>query len=61
MKNYNLDDRLNKKIVFGLVNGYQDYLDVRKEKFEKMKISGAYAWVKGNHIEDRIADACESE
>lgn len=43
------------------MHGYQEYLDVRKEKFSTMRISGAYAWVKGNHIDDHIYKECESE
>lgn len=61
MQDYKLNEDLNKKIVLGLMQGYQDYLDVRREKLNTMRISGAYAWVKGNHIDDNISKACESE
>lgn len=53
-------DELNQKIIDGLMEGYREYLDIRREKARVMKVSGAYAWVKGNHIDDRIANACES-
>lgn len=61
MKDYNLNEELNRKIVIGLIQGYQDYLDVRKEKANSMRISRAYAWVKGNHIDDQISKECESQ
>src|SRR5690625_562370 len=58
MEKYKLTKELNKKIVDGLIKGYQEYIDVRKEKYRSMRISGAYAWVKGNHIDDQVAAAC---
>ncbi|MBO0588215.1 hypothetical protein [Sporosarcina sp. E16_8] len=60
MENYKLADELNQKIIDGLMEGYREYLDIRREKARVMKVSGAYAWVKGNHIDDSIANACES-
>ena len=42
------------------MEGYREYLDIRRERSRTMKVSGAYAWVKGNHIDDRVANACES-
>lgn len=61
MKKYELAKDLNEKIVSGLMKGYQEYIDVRKEKYKTMRISGAYAWVKGNHIDDKVAEACADE
>lgn len=61
MKKYELANNLNEKIVDGLMKGYQEYIDVRKEKYRAMRISGAYAWVKGNHIDDKVAEACADE
>lgn len=43
------------------MKGYKEYLEVRKQKIRTMRISGAYAWVKGNHIDDCIANECDSE
>lgn len=60
MQDYKLADELNQKIVDGLMEGYREYLEIRREKSRSMKISGAYAWVKGNHIDDQVAKACES-
>ncbi|WP_375200628.1 hypothetical protein [Bacillus sp. RS11] len=60
MENYKLEDELNQKIVDGLMEGYREYLEVRREKSRSMKVSSAYAWVKGNHIDDQVAKSCES-
>lgn len=60
MKDYSLARELNQKIVDGIFEGYRDYLEVRREKAKKLKVSGAYAWVKGNHIDHQVAVACES-
>lgn len=59
MRDYRLETELNQKIVDGLMEGYRDYLEIRKERAESMRVSGAYAWVKGNHIDDKVASACE--
>lgn len=40
------------------MEGYNEYLDIRREKLKTMRISGAYAWVKGNHIDDKVAEVC---
>ncbi|WP_047979747.1 spr1630 family ClpXP-sensitive toxin [Ornithinibacillus contaminans] len=59
MKEFKLATELSQKIVDGLMEGYREYLEVRREKSRSMKVSGAYAWVKGNHIDDQVATACE--
>lgn len=59
MVNYKLSYEMNQCIVDGLAKGYKEYLKVREERLENMRISHAYAWVKGNHIDDQIAEACE--
>jgi len=59
MKEYALSRELNQKIVDGIFEGYRDYLEVRREKARTLKVSGAYAWVKGNHIDHHVAIACE--
>lgn len=61
MEKYKFTNSLNEKIVEGLMKGYQEYIMVRREKYETMEISGAYAWVKGNHIDDQVAKICASE
>ncbi|WP_297992586.1 DUF5986 family protein [uncultured Anoxybacillus sp.] len=59
MKEYALSRGLNQKIVDGIFEGYRDYLEVRREKAKSLKVSVAYAWVKGNHIDHHVAIACE--
>ncbi|MFD1850669.1 hypothetical protein ACFSC5_11660 [Oceanobacillus bengalensis] len=59
MGEFKLSTELNEYIVDGLMEGYREYLEIRREKARKMKVSGAYAWVKGNHIDDQVARACK--
>lgn len=49
-----INTNLLDSIVKGIIAGYKDYIDVRKEKKETMQISDAYAFVKSNHIEDQV-------
>lgn len=49
---------VNQSIVNGILQGYKNYLEERKAKRAEMKISSAYAWVRGNHIDDQIAEEC---
>ncbi|MEK3821473.1 hypothetical protein MKY20_20575 [Cytobacillus sp. FSL W8-0315] len=60
MMEYKLAKELNQKLVDGIFDGYREYLDVRREKAKTLKVSGAYAWVKGNHIDHHVALSCES-
>lgn len=60
MKEYILPEQLNEKIVDGIIEGYRDYLDVRRQKARELKVHGAYAWVKGNHIDHYVALSCEA-
>lgn len=53
MHQYRFEDNLNQKIVDGILKGYSNYIRERAEKRDTMYISGAYAWVKGNHIDDQ--------
>ncbi|KXA46405.1 MULTISPECIES: hypothetical protein [Staphylococcus] len=46
---------LKEEIVKGVVSGYKNYIEVRKEAFQTLVISGGYAYIKGNHIEDQVA------
>ncbi|AXI00763.1 hypothetical protein DV702_14255 [Sporosarcina sp. PTS2304] len=59
MENYNLPEQLNESIVDGIIEGYRDYLEVRRQKARELEVHGAYAWVKGNHIDHYVAQACK--
>lgn len=59
MGKYNLPEKLNESIVDGIIEGYRDYLEVRRQKARELKVHGAYAWVKGNHIDHYVAEACK--
>ena len=52
---YKFGEELNIQLVKGIEQGYSDYAEVRAEKRKELHVSGAYAWVKGNHIEDQVA------
>ena len=54
-----MPEKLNESIVDGIVEGYRDYLEVRRQKARELKVHGAYAWVKGNHIDHYIDRACK--
>ncbi|WEZ02723.1 hypothetical protein P5666_11990 [Bacillus subtilis] len=54
-------ESLSQKIVQGILTGYKSYLDERREKRRTMKISSAYAWVRGNHIDHAVAEICQSQ
>lgn len=53
--NLKLDGAINAAIVDGTLKGYLQYLDERRSKKESMHVSGAYAWTKGNHIDDQVS------
>ncbi|MEO1772063.1 MULTISPECIES: hypothetical protein [Enterococcus] len=55
MKKFELSEVIYQAIVDGTLKGYLQYLDERKEKIAKMNVSGAYAWTKGNHIDDQVS------
>lgn len=59
MKKYRFTQDVNQKIVDGILQGYKNYIHERDDKRRNMKISDAYAWVKGNHIDDQTASECE--
>lgn len=42
-------------IVDGILQGYKDYLEIRRQKKEELKVSASYAFVKGNHIDDAVS------
>ena len=55
MDEFKLDETISKAIVDGTLKGYLQYLEERKSKKESMSVSGAYAWTKGNHIDDQVS------
>ncbi|MCM3169001.1 spr1630 family ClpXP-sensitive toxin [Peribacillus frigoritolerans] len=59
MKEYRFSSEVNQRVVDGILHGYRNYIDERNDKRLTMKISDAYAWVKGNHIDDQTASECE--
>ncbi|MGM0853091.1 MAG: hypothetical protein ACQEWI_10830 [Bacillota bacterium] len=60
MEKYRFAEDLNQKVVDGILNGYKSYVEERNLKLQNMRISDAYAWVKGNHIDDQTAAECAS-
>ncbi|OKP82253.1 MULTISPECIES: hypothetical protein [unclassified Paenibacillus] len=56
MDEYKFTDEHNQMIVDAIVDGYHDYIEHRKDRKSKMKISSAFAWTKGNFIESRLAE-----
>ncbi|WP_079480586.1 spr1630 family ClpXP-sensitive toxin [Halobacillus salinus] len=60
MKKYQFSSEISQTIVNGILQGYKNYIQERELKKEEMRISSAYAWVKGNHIDDQTAEECET-
>lgn len=60
MNVFELNEGIYQAIVDGTLKGYLDYLDERKAKKKEMLVSGAYAWTKGNHIDDQVAKIGQS-
>ncbi|MFC9712331.1 hypothetical protein ACFTRD_29845 [Paenibacillus sp. NPDC056933] len=58
MEQYKFKSEHSQMIVDAIVEGYHDYIEHRKDRKDKMKISSAFAWTKGNFIESKIADYC---
>lgn len=46
-------------IVKAIIDGYSEYIEHRRDRKNKMIISSAFAWTKGNFIESEIAKTCE--
>lgn len=59
MEQYKFNAQHAQMIVESIVEGYREYIDHRRDRKQKMKISSAFAWTKGNFIESKIADECE--
>lgn len=55
MNEFKLGGKYNKIIVEGILKGYKNYLEERRDKQKSMNVSGAYAWTKGNHIDDQVS------
>jgi hypothetical protein len=49
MDQFKFKSEHNKMIVDAIVEGYRDYIEHRKDRKAKMKISSAFAWTKGNY------------
>ncbi|WP_058309092.1 spr1630 family ClpXP-sensitive toxin [Gracilibacillus massiliensis] len=56
MEQYKFEPKVSETIVNAIVDGYRDYVEHRKDRYEKMTISSAFAWTKGNFIESKIAE-----
>lgn len=61
MDKLKLDTQISQAIVDGTLNGYLEYLDERRNKKKSMNVSGAYAWTRGNHIDDQISKIFEEQ
>jgi hypothetical protein len=60
MEQFKFDPQASEMIVNAIVEGYRDYIEHRKDRHEKMAISAAFAWTKGNFIESKIAEISSS-
>ncbi|EPY05855.1 hypothetical protein PAALTS15_17401 [Paenibacillus alvei TS-15] len=58
MDQYKFSPEHNQMIVDAIVVGYRDYIEHRKERKSKMRISSAFSWTKGNFIESKLAEEC---
>lgn len=59
MINLRFDADLNLALVKGIQLGYSNYAEERQEKRQSLRISNAFAWVKGNYIDDQVAEQLE--
>lgn len=55
--NLDLSESVEQAIVNGLARGYKDYLHERQQKRAELKVSGAFAWTKGNIVDSAIDKA----
>lgn len=60
LNKFSLDNDLSQSIVDGILKGYKEYLDLRRKAQKALKVSGAYAWVKGNHIDSSVDEICSN-
>lgn len=61
MAKFQLDEKIYRAIVDGTLKGYLQYLEERREKQKLMNVSAAYAWTRGNHIDDQVSKIAEEE
>ncbi len=47
-------------IVDAIVDGYRDYIEIRKKYRSMMAISSGFAWTKSNFIEHKVAERCQA-
>lgn len=59
MDQYKFNVGHSEMIVNAIVEGYRDYIQHRKDRHEKMTISSAFAWTKGNFIESKLAEVSD--
>ncbi|MDD9149731.1 hypothetical protein OYT88_14345 [Sporolactobacillus sp. CQH2019] len=59
MSKFDLPASLEQQLVNGIMSGYKSYLGVRRNAQEELAVSGAYAWVKGNHIDSSVKDSIQ--
>lgn len=55
-----LSDIQAQTVVDGILAGYKNYLQERREKRLSMKVSYGYAFTKGNHIDDAVVNRLEN-
>ncbi|WGN89565.1 hypothetical protein [Ligilactobacillus faecis] len=58
MNEFSLPVELCQVFVDGILKGYKEYIGVRKKAQKDLEVSGAYAWVKGNHIDSSVCEEC---
>ncbi|MDO3410313.1 hypothetical protein QWJ34_11120 [Saccharibacillus sp. CPCC 101409] len=56
---YSFEEELNRQLVRGIEGGYNRYAIERSVKRQELRVSSAYAWVRGNHIDDQVSREVE--
>lgn len=56
MEQYRFKPEHSEIIVKAIIEGYREYIEHRIDRRERMEISSAFAWTKGNFIESKIAE-----
>lgn len=59
MEKYKFTQEHYTMIVTAIIDGYREYIEHRRDRDNKMIISSAFAWTKGNFIESEIATTCK--
>lgn len=57
---YKLKPHYARMIVDAIVDGYRDYIEIRKKYRSLMAISSGFAWTKSNFIEHKVVERCQS-